>query len=102
MSEDRKDIFVNRSKEVRARQVVENPNQFDAESVERKSLEVAQKEGVKGEELIVAIYKRIGGALKDEPVKKEEKTGVISEETSGKEVEEIPAPGTSGRSRRSK
>jgi hypothetical protein len=81
--------FLNKSKEDRARQVIAKPSAFPEESVERTSLAAGQKEELKGEALVEFIYRRIGGAVKGEQAAGDTKVGVISEETSGKEVEEV-------------
>lgn len=80
-------MYLNKSKEDRARQVIAKPSQFPEESVERTSLAAGQAQKLEGEVLVEFVYARIGGAL--EKAAPETRTGVISEETSGTEVEEV-------------
>ena len=55
--------YFNEIKEKRARAVVENPNAFDVESVERKAHGMATGEKLVGEALVARIYGIMGGKV---------------------------------------
>lgn len=90
-------MFINKSKEQRARSVIASPKQFDEESVERKALALGQAEKLEGDELVKFVYVKLGGALEGETSKKELPSGTIAVESIGKEKEALPAPGRRAR-----
>ena len=89
--------FLNADKLERAQAVIAGSRSFanekDNMSVEVSSLGFCQKQDLKGEELLVCVYKRIGGAIVADVVKKDMEPGVVSSKTSGKEKQVIPPKG---------
>lgn len=82
-------MFLNKSKEQRAKDVINSPKHFPEDSVERKALALGQAEKLEGDALVDYVYRKIGGAVKGEAPKVDLPTGEISVETSGQEVEEV-------------
>ena len=89
-------MHINESKLQRAKDVVAGRGKYTPQSVEKVALGICQAEGLKGDDLVNCVYVKIGGALASNPVRKDERTGVIDEHTEGTEVEEV------GKKKRSK
>jgi len=86
--------YLNKDKLNRAEDVVSGKRSFGSESVESRALALGIEAGLKKEELADFVYSKLGGAKTEEFEEKkskgkELKTGIIKEEVSGEEVEEI-------------